>query len=162
MIKDFLGNEWDIDCLGCAISNQTMSVPGGLIQRTQYFCVHQDPLVPLPGFLVIASLRHIQSLSEMDEREYNEFSNLVKETHQAIKEVIGVKYLTVIQEEKAKHFHLWFFPWSERLIVHYGQPALTKIREIMADFQRPLSNKDWKELERSIKEIRNYMSVVAP
>ena len=57
--SDFLGNEWTIDCMGCAISNGSMLVPGGMIQRTKNFCVHQDPLIPLPGFLVIASIRQI-------------------------------------------------------------------------------------------------------
>ncbi|MFZ5879246.1 MAG: hypothetical protein ACOY0R_07740 [Chloroflexota bacterium] len=48
--KDFLGKEWDITCMGRAISDNSMSTPGGFIQKTQYFCVHQDPLIPLPVF----------------------------------------------------------------------------------------------------------------
>lgn len=76
--KDFLGNEWDIDCMGCAISNRSMSVPGGFIQRTQHFCVHQDPQIPLPGFLVIASLRHIQSISDMRESNTRNFPSSSK------------------------------------------------------------------------------------
>jgi len=94
--RDFLGNEWDIDCMGCAISNRSMLVPGDFIKRTQSFCVHQDPLIPLPGFLVIASLRHIQSISEMREAEYVEFSELVRTVHYAIKDATKVEYLTIV------------------------------------------------------------------
>ena len=158
-IKDFLGHEWDIDCMGCAISDGSMLVPGGLIKRTRYFCVHQDPLIPLPGFLVIATTRHIQSISEMEEAEYEEFSNLVRETHRAIKGGTGIEHLTILQEESSIHFHLWFFPWTEKITEKYGKPSLTKIREIMADFRTGSSDEvEWKELERSIDKIKARMA----
>jgi diadenosine tetraphosphate (Ap4A) HIT family hydrolase len=156
--QDFLGNEWEIDCMGCAISNRSMMVPGGMIKRTQNFCVHQDPLIPIPGFLVIATVRHMRSISEMQEYEYEEFSALVKTTHQAIKEVTNIEYLTVVQEESSRHFHLWFFPWAQGVIERYGQPSLTKIREIMIDYRKkPIGQTEWEELERSIKKIKVLM-----
>ena len=155
--KDFLGHEWDIDCMGCAIGNGAMLVPGGIIQKTQYFCVIQDPAIPLPGFLVINSLRHFQSMVEMQEVEYTEFSNLLRATHQAIKKTTGVEYLTIVQEERSIHFHLWFFPWTPSVIEKYGKPSLSKIREIMSDFgHHIISDIQWKELEGSIEKIKRY------
>jgi diadenosine tetraphosphate (Ap4A) HIT family hydrolase len=140
--------------MGCAIGNRSVSVPGGLILVTQYFCVHQDPLIPLPGFLVIASLRHIQSMSEMRETEYDEFAGLVKMVHDAIKKVTKIKYLTIVQEENSSHFHLWFFPWTPTVLERYGGPSLTKIREIMAGCQKqPLDAAEWQVLEKSIEKL---------
>jgi diadenosine tetraphosphate (Ap4A) HIT family hydrolase len=156
--SDFLGNEWDIDCMGCAISSGSMLVPGGMIQRTRNFCVHQDPLIPLPGFLVIASIRHIRSISEMQGFEYEEFSALVKRTHEAIKEATRIEHLTIIQEESSIHFHLWFFPWTESVTEQYGQPSLTKIREIMLAYRKHVINEsEWMELKKSIEKIKSLM-----
>ena len=156
--KDFLGNEWEIDCMGCAVANGTMSVPGGILQKTQYFCVHQDPLIPLPGFLVIASLRHIRSISEMETSEFEELSHLIKTTHHAIKEATKIEYLTLVQEESSIHFHLWFFPWTQNVIEQYGPPSLTKIRDIMADLKkRTLDAAEWGELETSLKKIKRLL-----
>lgn len=153
--KDFLGNEWNFDCMGCAISNELMSVPGGFIQKTDNFCIHQDPLIPLPGFLVIASLRHIRSISEMSNAEYDEFSILLRTTHHSIKEATKIEYLTIIQEESSVHFHLWFFPWTRDIIEHYGQPSLTKIREIMTEYKKQsVSETEWGELRESIEKIK--------
>jgi len=153
--QGFLGNEWEIECMGCAITSRTMLVPGGLIIKTENFCIHQDPLVPIPGFLVIASVRHIRSMTEMLPFEYEEFCSLFKTTHQAIKEVTTVEFLTVIQEERSKHFHLWFFPWTQKVIERYGSPSLTKIREIMADYRRePIDKAEWMELKKTIEKIR--------
>ena len=156
--RDFLGNEWDIDCMSCAISDQSMSVPGGLIQKTDCFCVHQDPLIPLPGFLVIASLRHIQSISEMCETEYGELSTLIRNTHHAIKEATKIEYLTIVQEESSIHFHLWFFPWTRNVIEQYGHPTLAKIREIMAEYKKqPIDETEWKELRKSIDKMKTLL-----
>jgi diadenosine tetraphosphate (Ap4A) HIT family hydrolase len=157
--KDFLGREWDIDCMGCAISKGSMSVPGGFIQRTQHFYVHQDPLIPLEGFLVIASTRHIRSISEMQDTDYEDLSKLIRDAEYAIKEVTKVEHLTIVQEESSIHFHLWFFPWTQEVIERYGQPSLTKIREIMTDYRkRPIDEVEWKELEILIKRIKARMT----
>jgi diadenosine tetraphosphate (Ap4A) HIT family hydrolase len=145
--------------MGCAIGDGKMLVPGGVIQRTTNFCVHQDPFIPLPGFLVIAAVRHIRSLSQMQATEYEEFSGLVKTTQQAIKEATAVEYLTIVQEESSIHFHLWFFPWTRNVIEQYGLPSLTIIRDIMADQRKQrIGNKEWGELEMSIERIKTLMS----
>jgi diadenosine tetraphosphate (Ap4A) HIT family hydrolase len=156
--RDFLGNEWNFDCMGCAISSQSMSVPGGFIYKTDLFCVHQDPLIPLPGFLVIASRRHIRSISEMRETEYDELSKLVKTTHHAIKEATKIEYLTIVQEESSIHYHLWFFPWTQDVIERYGQPSLTKIREVMAEYKKqPVSEEAWGKLKEAIEKIKTLL-----
>ena len=142
--------------MGCAISDQSMQVPGGFIHRTQHFCVHQDPLIPLPGFLVVASLRHIQSISDMQETEYEEFSKLVQAADRAIKQATDIEWLTIVQEEHSIHFHLWFFPWTQEVITRYGKPSLSKIRGIMADYgQRSIGEQESQELERSIARIKH-------
>ena len=154
--RDFLGNEWNTECMGCAISNESMLVPGGFIQKTHHFCVHQDPLIPLPGFLVIATLRHIQSISEMAESEYDEFSRLVRIAHHAIKEATKIEYLTIIQEENSPHFHLWLFPWTRNIVEQYGGPSLTKIRGIMAEYRKQtLDEEKWMELQKFIEKIKS-------
>jgi len=154
--RDFLGREWDISCMGCAIGNGSMLVPGDFIQKTQYFCMHQDPLIPLPGFLVIASRRHFQSITEMQDMEYKEFSNFLRATPGAIKKATGVEHLTIVQEESSIHFHLWFFPWTQSVILKYGKPSLSTIREITSDLRRqPVSEAQWRDLAKSIAKIRD-------
>jgi len=156
--KDFLGNEWNIRCIGCAISDQSMVAPGGFIQKTEHFCVHQDPLIPLPGFLVIASLRHIQSIADMQASEYEEFSSLLRTTHDAIKKTVKIQHLTIIQEENSPHFHLWFFPWTQDIVEKYGNPSLATIREIMVDYtQQSISEFEWKGLEETIEKVKRYL-----
>lgn len=155
MTRDILGHEWTYDCMGCAIADGSMQVPGGFIKQTEHFCVHQDPLIPLPGFLVIGARRHIRSLVEMTQAEYKEFAALLWETDKVIRAATGVGYLTLVQEEHSIHFHLWFFPWTAEIIARYGPPALDKIRAIMADTrQQTISQDEWVELTASIEKIK--------
>jgi diadenosine tetraphosphate (Ap4A) HIT family hydrolase len=158
IIRDFLGNEWNIGCMGCDIANLSMQVPGGFIKRSRHFCVHQDPLIPLPGFLVIASLRHMRSIDEMNGAEYEDFSRLLRDAQRAIKDTVKVESLSIIQEEHSIHFHLWFFPWTGALIQQHGPPSLTSIRAIIAGYRRePIGAGEWQELEKTIENIRSRM-----
>ena len=145
--------------MGCAVARQALVVPGGFIWKSADFCVHQDPQIPLPGFLVIASRRHIRSIDEMTEAEYAGITRLVRETQAAIKQALQIEYLTLIQEEHSSHFHLWFFPWLPEVITKYGEPSLTKIRGIMAEYsQEPISSEDWGRLEENIERIKAFMA----
>ena len=156
--KDFLGTEWDIDCMGCAIREGSMRIPGGFIKQAQHFFVHQDPLIPLPVFLVIASKRHILSIIEMNDDEYEELSNLIRETRRVIQETTQIEHLTMVQEERSVHFHLWFFPWTKEVIQRYGEPSLTNIREIMGEYRaNSISPSEWMELETVINEMKTQM-----
>jgi diadenosine tetraphosphate (Ap4A) HIT family hydrolase len=157
--RDFLGKPWEFDCMGCAIARQALTVPGGFIRKSALFCVHQDPLIPLAGCIVIASRRHIRSIAEMSEPEYAEFAGLVRKTRSAIQAVVPVEYLTLVQEEHSGHFHLWFFPWLQDMIKKYGEPSLAKVRQIMAEVSRePISAAEWRELEASIADIKAQMA----
>lgn len=141
--------------MGCAINDGTMIPPGGFVYQAQHFAVHQDPLIPLEGFLVIASKRHIRSITEMQDEEYEQLARLIRATHRAVKEATKVEHLTIVQEERSAHFHLWFFPWTRKIVDRYGQPSLTKIRDIMTDLARePISEFEWRRLESSINEIK--------
>lgn len=136
-----------------------MEVPGGFIARTPHFVVHQDPLVPLPGFIVIASLRHFQRLDEMTAVEYQDFAFLLRKTQLAIKRVTGIEHLTLVQEESSVHFHLWFFRWTESVIKQHGKPSLSKIREISALCRKDrISEVDWLALNASIQELKGVFS----
>jgi hypothetical protein len=98
--------------MGCAISAETMPIPGGMIRKTQ----------------------------------------------RAIKNAIDVEYLTIVQEESSIHFHLWFFPWSLNVIEQYGEPSLTRIRDIMADQRKqPIGESQWGELKKSFGKIKAQM-----
>ncbi len=138
--RDFLGNVWDIDCMGCAIGASVMVPPGGIIAENDSCFVHQDPEVPLEGFLIISPRRHVQSLTEFTAEDYADFVALMRFSRNALRLISDIHSITMIQEEESAHFHLWLFPWYEWMINQYGSVSLTHIRPIMASAKQTLNS----------------------
>ena len=61
-------------CIGCQIQDGSFKVNGGFIHETENFNVIQDYLIPIPGFMVLQSKRHITSIEEFNEDEQIEFT----------------------------------------------------------------------------------------
>ena len=131
MFQDLLGREWECKCMGCALGTGEITPPGGVIESTENFIVHQDPEIPIPGFLIIASKKHIYSISQLDPKEAHELFDLVYRARKALADVEGIREVTVIQEERSRHFHLWLLPRYDWMLERFDN-SLSTIRGILA------------------------------
>ena len=129
IIKDILNNKWNCECIGCSIALGEIMPPGGVIEETKNFILHQDPEIPIKAFFIIASKKHIKSISELNYEESQELFNLVYRTRVTMKNVKDIKEVTIIQEERSGHFHLWLLPRYEWMEERF-QNSLTSVREI--------------------------------
>ena len=159
MFVDFLGKESSADCMGCSLASGQYIPPGGILFKSEYFYVNQDPLIPLNGFLVIGANRHIQNISQMSDTEYSDYSKIFRKTKRIIHDICNIESLTTVQEDYSIHFHTWFFPWDNKLLKKYKKPSLSFIREIMKGFiGRKLNEKEWIDLKKSLAEIREELN----
>jgi diadenosine tetraphosphate (Ap4A) HIT family hydrolase len=85
IVKDILGKEWNCKCIGCSIGNGEIKPPGEIIMNTDNFVLHQDPEIPIKAFLIIASKKHIKSISELTFEESQELFDLVYKARMALK-----------------------------------------------------------------------------
>lgn len=153
IVKDILNKEWECECIGCSIGDGDLTPPGGLIVETKNFVLHQDPEVPINGFLIIASKAHIKSISELSFEESRELFDLVYKARLALKSIVDIKEVTIIQEERSKHFHLWLLPrynWMDEKF----PCSLSTIREITA------FSKNNCKTEQNIKEILETVELI--
>lgn len=158
-IKDILGREWDCKCIGCGIGKGEVIPPGGIILDTKNFVLHQDPEIPIKGFLIIASKKHIRSISELNYVEAQELFDLVYKARMAQKSLKDIKEVSIIQEERSGHFHLWLLPrykWMDEIF----EDSLSTVREIMSyarDNYR--SESDTKAIINAVKQIRKVIEI---
>jgi diadenosine tetraphosphate (Ap4A) HIT family hydrolase len=117
------------DCIGCAIASKSIIPPGGLILETENFVIHQDPEIPIKGFMIIASKKHVSSLVQLNREEACELFDLVYRARVALSNIEGIMSVTIIQEERSKHFHLWLFPRYEWMSESFDS-SLTSVRAI--------------------------------
>jgi diadenosine tetraphosphate (Ap4A) HIT family hydrolase len=161
-IKDILDREWECTCLGCSIAARVIEPPGGFIIETDGFILHQDPEIPIKAFLIIASKQHIQSVAQLKPHEAQELFDLVYKARLAM-ESIGIYEVTLIQEERSQHFHLWLLPRYEWMN-HQFRNSLAIIREMFATIkEQHRTTEILGEILSTVELIKqNFASVVNP
>ena len=156
-MKDFMDNEWNSDCIACEIGKCTIIPPGGIIMETENFFMQQDLEVPLKGFLIIASKKHIKSIAQLTLDEVTELTSLIHKSRLALNKISDINEVVIIQEERSNHFHVWLFPrynWMNELF----ENSLTDIRKIMQYVKLNMKNeKNIKEVLRAAEFLRNLM-----
>lgn len=154
--RDFLGNKWTFDCIGCSIANHEIEVPGGLIYESDNFVVNPDPEIPIKGFLIINPKRHLNSLIEMDENERSELMILMNLSIKALKDLNITDEVTIIQEERSSHFHVWVFPHHKWMDEKFGK-GIRYIRDICAYAKENTTNSEKEEILATIDRVRDYI-----
>ena len=134
IFKTFDGNMVDFgDCMGCTIANSFSgkSEVLGQVIKTKNFNIAQDSELPIDGFMVIGSVRHIKSINEMIMEEKQELIILIDETIRALKK-LGVcdEYDVVWEEKEGSHFHVWLMPRHKYLLDAMGTNIIKKVGEL--------------------------------
>lgn len=126
------GKECETECIGCDVYNGRIDMSHSIIYEDDCWRIVQDTENPIVGFFVIGSKRHFRTLAEMNEDETRRLLPLILETRRVMAEVLGIKKVTLIQEDgpEAMHFHPWLFPWHPWMDEIEGRET-EKIRAVM-------------------------------
>lgn len=131
IVKSFNGEMINIgDCMGCvkAINIKDGKLNPGEIVRTKNFDISQDFELPINGFIVIGSIRHIESINEMTIEEKQELITLIDVVIFCLKKLDICSQYDVIWEEKDNnHFHVWLMPRHKYLLEAMGTNIIKKI-----------------------------------
>ena len=126
---DILGNTWNYDCMGCAVTSGSIKVPGGYIYDGKYCILASDPEVPIPGFIILNVKRHVRSFSELTKEERYEISDAISCAENALKDLDICHEFTLVQEERSRHLHIWIFPNYEWMNEKFDK-GITYLRDI--------------------------------
>lgn len=109
--KTFYNTELIGDCVGCIPKeNPDFGAIETVHNINSLMRVHQDFIVPIPGFMIIESVRHVQTEMELDDQEWDAYNRLRLDTRKALLSVLDIKEVIIHQEERSQHLHLWIFP----------------------------------------------------
>ena len=153
IVKDILGKEQNCKCIGCSIGNGEIIPPGEIIMSTANFLLHQDPEIPIKAFLIITSKKHIKSLSELTCEESQELFSLVYRARMALKNIKDINEVSIIQEERSGHFHLWLLPRYEWMDEKF-ENSLSTVREIF------FYAKDNYKTEKNITDVLATVGII--
>lgn len=151
---DFLGNKWRFSCMGCAIANGDIEVPGGIIYQGEATILAADPEIPIPGFLIVNLKRHIRSLSELEQHERHEVIDVIYLAEKALR-TLGISEVTLVQEERSSHLHFWIFPTYDWMVEKYGK-GIAHLRDISAYAQKTSTEDNKQKVLQVVKDVRKY------
>jgi diadenosine tetraphosphate (Ap4A) HIT family hydrolase len=158
IFTDILNREWTCQCIGCSIASGEVLSPGGIIAETKNFRLDQDPEIPIKGFLIISSKSHIRSISQLSSEESRELFDLVYRARIALNNIADIKEVTIIQEERSGHFHLWLLPRYEWMNERFAN-SLSTVREIMAYSKNNLkSDENIENILLEVEKIRKILN----
>lgn len=129
-IKSYDGEMRQIgECMGCSIvENFDNDKYTGQVVKTKNFTIAQDFELPINGFMVISSVRHLESINEMTNDEKLELITLIDVTVASLKKLEVCPQYNVVWEEKyGNHFHVWLMPRHDYLTDAMGTNIMKKI-----------------------------------
>jgi diadenosine tetraphosphate (Ap4A) HIT family hydrolase len=146
------GKECEVECIGCDVYDGRVALSHSILYEDDYWRIVQDTENPIIGFFVIGSKRHFRTLNEMNKEESRRLLPLILETRRVMEEVLGIKKVTLIQEDgpETMHFHPWLFPWYPWMDTVEGRET-EKIRAIMK------YSRETMRTEENIKEINDAL-----
>ena len=145
------------DCIGCLIESGKVDASEFVILRTDFFTVNQDLDVPIPGFLIISSRRHVFSVEEFTLEEAKEFGKLVRLVRKGMREIFAANTVYLFQNEAGdSHFHLWMFPrqdWMEP----FGD-KIESVRPIIEYAKTHMKTRaGWEATKQLISQMRAFL-----
>ena len=157
-ITDLKGKTKIIDCLGCAIQKGEVKSLGGSILESEYFRAQQDYEIPIVGFIILASKRHIQSVDEFTKNEQQDFIKSLCRLRLALRKVLGIKVAYLIQEEDTSdHFHVWVFPRYEWMTKMFGQ-KIQSVKPIMEYARENLKTAgNLKKVKTASEKLKHFL-----
>lgn len=102
-----------VQCTSCDLQQGRLETIGGVIAATAHFEARQDYAIPIAGFVVISSIRHIQSVADFNDEEKQDYIEFLCKIRTLMRDKLNIKTVYLIQEEDASHFHVWLFPRYE-------------------------------------------------
>ncbi len=156
-IIDYKGNVKKIACLACARENGDISL--GDIVKSKYFDAHQDYEIPIPGFIIISSRRHFQSVDEFTDNEQRDFIKFLCRIRSAMRKVLGIKTVYLFQaEDTSHHFHVWLIPrygWMEK---KFGK-SIESVRPIVVYSKNNLKTKpNLAKVDEATQKLKQFFS----
>jgi len=112
-----------------------------LLYKGKYFEVRYDIEAPIPGLIVIASIRHIIGLADLTKSEQKEFIEITCKVRKILRDKANIEYIrilhketTIISKVNPSHFHIAILPlddWMENksakeILVHSMKNFKTK------------------------------------
>lgn len=143
-----------VGCPGCAYARGEFSLPCGIAYQNEFVVLSQDWELPIPGFMIVSSVRHAEKLEDLNKEEQIEVFSVIDKTIKILRKNGVCNRFNVLFEEKTdRHFHVWVMPRYEWMNELAGD-VVDNIGVVLDYARNNLVTKD------NIKEIKRVSDIV--
>ncbi len=130
-VVDLTGKSQPLNgCLGCEIISGNIKPFGGILYKSKNFCVTQDVELPIEGFIIISSIRHVEKLKQLTDEERIELISLANKITDILTDNdVCAEFNLILEEKPNVHFHMWIMPRHQWMIDKFGK-VLKNIKPI--------------------------------
>lgn len=150
-----MSDEINNKCTGCSVVDGDLIPVGGIIYQSENFSLAQDAEVMLKGFMIIQSKKHVNSILGFSEEECIELTKLLYHTRKALKELGICEEVSIVQEERSKHFHIWLFPYYDWMKEKFGK-GIKYLRDINQYIMENETEKDRENVLETCEKLKKY------
>ncbi len=130
-IIDLTGKEQELNgCMSCEVANGSLVPFGGVLYQDEHFAITQDVELPINGFIIISSVRHLEKFTELTEIEQIKLVKLIDKTLNLLRSNdVCQEYNLILEEKHNYHFHIWLMPRHKWMLEKFGK-VLKNIKAI--------------------------------
>ena len=111
------------------------------------------------GFIIIATKRHVNSIADLNIIERHELIDYIARIIEALKELNIVHEVTIVQEERSKHLHVWIFPCHKKYKEMFGK-GVGAIKDICKYAKSNASDEDIQQCLNTVQKLKEYFKEV--
>ena len=160
IIKDVAGVEQELNgCMGCEIAKGNLKPFGGMLYKDNQFTITQDVELPINGFIIISTVRHIEKFTELTDDERINLTNLINKTLNILRTNNVAEEFNIILEEKHNyHFHVWLMPRHKWMLEKFGKVLknIKPIQEYALENMRTKENLE--QIEQTCKILKRELN----
>ncbi len=116
--------------------------------------------IPILGFVIIVSKRHIYGIDEFTEEEGRDFIHFASKLRRGMRSALGIEHVYLVQEEDTanSHFHLWIFPRYKWMEEKFGR-KVQSLKPIMEYAREHMKTENYiKKVDESTEKLRQFFS----
>lgn len=107
-------------CPGCAYARGEFSLPCGIAYQNEMVVLSQDWELPIPGFMIVSTVKHAEKFEELSKEEQIEVYSVVDKTIKILRDnKVCDRFNVLFEEKQDRHFHVWIMPryeWMRELV----------------------------------------------
>lgn len=156
-VTNFMNEEMVFEgCKSCAIGNHTITnLPGGYLYEDEFVNVTIDPEIPIKGFIVIGTIRHVSTTTLMTKQERMHIEEITNKVKLAL-EFLGQKNILLFEDGFVEHYRRWIIP-SDEWMFQFGRGK--NLKQITMYARKNMTIEQKKEMLLFAQKVKCFLEM---